>query len=208
MDLFQFSKSWVLRRYNKKQILIHAGDQVNSFFYLVKGYVKVYTITEEGEERILLILKPKDLFPLLKDPNRSGQLSLYFYSAMTKVELHIIDQKEILQKLKNNLEASWELLRYTSEFSNTLTNRLAQLEGKKAEDKLSSLLAYLISVCGKPTKLNFYLLDLKLTHQDIASLVGVSRETISVSIKKLEVENKVMYRNGFLLIHEKYASTI
>ena len=55
------------------------------------------------------------------------------------------------------------------------------------------------------TKINAYLLDLKLTHQDLANLIGVARETISVAMKKLEKQNKVMHRNGFLLLDDKYA---
>lgn len=205
MSLLDLSESWSARRYASKQILLHAGDEVNRFFYVRKGYVKVYTITEEGEERILLILKPDDLFPLLKDPEQDKQLSLYFYEAMTPVDLSVIDQKELIDKLKKDLENSWKLLRYISEFSSIITTRLAQLEKRGAEDKLTSLLTYLISVCGKPTKLSAHLLDLKLTHQDIASLIGLTRETVSMEMKKLQKEGKVIYRRGFLLIDNKYS---
>jgi len=205
--LLSISSAWQQKKYSVKQILIHADDEVSRFYYINKGYIKVFTINDEGEEHILLILKPGDLFPLLKNPSQSGQESLYFYSAMVEVDLYVIDQQLLIDKLKDNLEASWQLLRYVSEFSYTLTNRLAQLESsKKADDKLASLFNYLISVCGQPTKLNYYLLDLKLTHQDIARLIGVTRETVSVAMKRLENQNKIMTRRGYLLISGKYAS--
>ena len=205
MNLLDIPGSWTPKQYGKSQILIHAGDDVAKFQYITDGYVKVNTITEEGEERILLILKKGDFFPLLKDPSKSRHLSLYFYAAMTDVKLQVIEQQEIIDKLRNNLEDSWELLRYISEFTVTLTERLAQQETRRAEEKLANLFAYLIPICGNPTKLNAYLLDLKLTHQDIAELIGVTRETVSVTMKKLEKDNTVMYRNGFLLLDNKYA---
>lgn len=204
MDLINLSDSWSPRQYAAGQILIYAGDEVSVVFYIKKGYVKVYSITDEGEEHILLILKTGDIFPLLKDPEQSKHLSLYFYQAITIVELSVIEQKELLNKLKKDLKNSWELLRYTSEFSSTLTSRLAQLESKGAEEKLVNLFAYLISICGKPTKLNAYLLDLKLTHQDIASLIGLTRETVSTELKNLQNQGKVVSRKGFLLIDKQY----
>jgi CRP/FNR family transcriptional regulator, cyclic AMP receptor protein len=202
MSLLKISESWVRRKYAEKQIIIYAGDQVNHFFYLEKGYVKVYTITEDGEERILLILKPGDLFPLLRDPARPGQSSLYFHVAMVDVELSVIDQLELLKQLKNDHQAAWELLSYTSKFSSILTSRLAQLESKTAEEKLSNLLSYLISVCGKKIQPHTYFLDLKLTHQDIANLIGVTRETASVTLKQLTSQNRIGHENGHLIINK------
>lgn len=206
MNLIKLSKDWTKREYKLNQILIHAGDEVSRFYYVSKGYVKVYSISEDGEERILLILKPGDLFPLLKDPNQSSQTSLYFYQAMTDVVLHMVEQQQLIDGLKHNSEYSWELLRYISEFNNTLTHRLAQLENRGAEDKLASLFTYLVSVCGKPTKLNAYLLDLRLTHQDIASLLGLTRETVSNQMKAQEKKGAVAYRNGYLLINTRHVS--
>lgn len=200
MSLLGISNSWTSRKYSEKQILIYAGDETNRIFYIQKGFVKVYVISDDGEERILLILKQKDIFPLLRDPEMPRQRSLYFYAAMTAVELQASDQKEVIAGLRNNREETWELLRYISEFSNTLSDRLSQLESKKAGSKLANLFRYLIIVCGDKTKLNAYILRLKLTHQDIANLVGLTRETVSKELKKMEKQGKIAYRNGYLLL--------
>ncbi len=205
MTLLQLSDHWIHRTYGKRQILIHAGEPVSRFHYLEKGYIKVYSISDEGEERVLLILKPGDLFPLLKDPESPVQATPYFYAAMTEVDFMFIEQREIIEKLQHNLEASWELLRYTGEFSSILTSRLTHLESKKVDDKLSKLFSYLVLVCGKPTKLGVYRLDLKLTHQDLANLIGVTRETVSVAMKHLEREQLIAHHNGFLLIDKSFA---
>jgi len=208
MNLSDIADTWATRHYNRGHILIYAGDEVNRFFYIKKGYVKVYNITEDGDEHVLLILRDKDLFPLVRDPAQLKSSSLYFYETMTPVELLVIEQKSLMENVRKDLKSSWELLRYTSEFSSTLTNRLAQLESKKAEDKLENLFAYLIVVCGKLTKLNAYLLDLKLTHQDIASLIGLTRETVSIEMKKLETQGKVINRKGHLLIDKQYLDSV
>jgi CRP/FNR family cyclic AMP-dependent transcriptional regulator len=199
MDLSSISDSWTQRQYNARQIIIYAGDEVNQLFYIKSGYLKVYTIPEDSDERILLILKPGDIFPLLKDPEQSGAASLYFYESMTDLAARASGHQELLAKLRGDPQAAWELLKYTSEFSSILTGRLAQLESKKAKDKLESLFDYLISVCGK-TKAGGSLLDLKLTHHDIAGLINLSRETVSVEMKRLEKQGVIAYKKGFLLI--------
>ena len=204
MSLLDVSKSWSPRRYPSKQILIYAGDNVNQLHYISKGFIKIYSITDEGDERILLILKPQDMFPLLRDPEKTEHLSLYFYSSMTNVETYNANLAEIMDDLKDNPRETWELLRYISEFSNTLGKRLSQLESKKASEKLSNLFSYLIQICGTPTKLNAYVLSLKITQQEIANLVGLTRETVSKEMKKLENENKVAYHEGRLIVSAKY----
>lgn len=208
MKLHSISDNWVVRKYPDKQILIYSGDETSRLFYIQKGFVKVYNITDEGEERILLILKPQDIFPLLRDPEKSIQRSLYFYSAMSDVELMINDQEKVISGLRKNRQESWELLRYISDFSSVLSERLAQLESKKAGNKLTRLFGYLISVCGSETKLNAYILRLKLTHQDIASMVGLTRETVSKELKKLERKNLITYRNGFLILDSSFAKPV
>ncbi|MGH7239223.1 MAG: Crp/Fnr family transcriptional regulator [Candidatus Saccharimonadales bacterium] len=202
-DLKKLFKAMPVVRRSKNQIVIYEGDDVKHFFYLKSGYVKVFNINDDGEERTLLILKPGDFFPLLKDPDRPGYISPYFYDAMTTSEIGSITQADFLDIASSNRQAAWALLRYTSEFSSQLTQRLAQIEIKTAEGKLENLLLYLKDVCGRPNRDGSYKLELKLTHQDLASLLGIARETVSREIQELVRRGLVKNESGYLIIPSK-----
>lgn len=193
----------VLRR-DRQQIIIYEGDEVSKFYYLQSGYVKVYNITEDGDERTLMIRGPGDIFPMLKDPTQPIYSARYFHSALTDVEIGVIDQAELLKETEASREAAWALLRYVSEFSASLTERLSQIENKTAEGKLEYLLPYLKDVCGQPIgKGGDYRLDLKLTHQDLASLLGIARETVSREMQKLVKQGQISYLDGYIVVCAK-----
>lgn len=202
--LRQLHNSMQLVRRDRQQIVIYEGDEVNKFYYLQSGYVKVYNINEDGEERTLMLCRPGDIFPLLKDPATPNYSSPYFYATMTDAVIGLIPQTDLLREAEASREAAWALLRYVSDFSASLTDRLSQIENKSAEDKLEHLLPYLKNVCGRPIgKSGDYRLELKLTHQDLASLLGIARETVSREMQKLNRQGKIGTLDGYLVIKAK-----
>lgn len=196
-DLFQASPS---KKFEAKSILIYEDDEVSQLYFIRQGYVKVYTITDDGDERVLLILQPGDIFPLIRDPEHKVHKSLYFYESMVETEASVFEQSQLLDIIKHDRTASWEMLRYVSELSSNLTSRIGSLESKSVEDKIKKLLAYLVTVCGRQISEGTYLLGLRLTHLDIANLVGHTRESVSVMIKNLKKDGTVSYRRGYLLV--------
>lgn len=202
--LRQLHSSMQLIRRDRQQIVIYEGDEVNKFYYVQSGYVKVYNINNDGEERTLILRRPGDIFPLLKDPAAPNYVSPYFYATMTDAVLGVIPQKDLMQEAEASREGAWALLRYVSDFSASLTDRLSQIENKSAEDKLEHLLPYLKNVCGRPIgKSGDYRLELKLTHQDLASLLGIARETVSREMQKLSRQGKIKSLDGHLIVCAK-----
>jgi CRP-like cAMP-binding protein len=76
------------------------------------------------------------------------------------------------------------LNRYISMYIGS-TMHLHALEQLKAREKLLHILQYLVLRFGHEESKNCYKIDLRLTHQDIANLVGLTRETVSTEISKL-----------------------
>lgn len=204
-DLQKLFQAMPMLHRDKAQTIIYQGDEIKHFFYIKSGYVKVYNITDDGEERTLLIKKPGDLFPLLKDPDKPGYASPYFFGAMTAAEIGTIKQTDFLEAASKSREGAWGLLRYMSEFSSQLTDRLSQIENKTAEGKLENLLPYLKNVCGKQTRDGSWRLELRLTHQGLASLLGMARETVSREIQGLVKRGTIKYQNGHIVISENAA---
>lgn len=189
-----------ITRREKSQIIIYEGDEVKQFYYLRSGYVKVYNINTDGEERVLMLRGPGDIFPLLKDPASPKYVSPYFYDTITDAEIGTIKQADFLAEAASSRESAWALLRYISEFSGLLTQRLEQIENKTAEGKLENLLPYLIRICGKSDGNGGSRLNLRLTHQDLASMLGIARETVSREMKVLTKKGIISSRGGYISI--------
>ncbi len=191
-----FGKS-TTHRYQKGQILLHAGEELDSFFYVKKGYVKMYGITDLGEERILLIFYPRSIFPIF--PNRlkeSGHMVNYFYQSMTNLEVYKISAVELTKVLDTNKSAAQAALEYVTDMAADLISRLGIIENKNAKAKIANLLQYLVKTCATQIKPDRYQVNFKITQQDIASLTGLTRETASIQINQLEKDGVIIKGKG------------
>lgn len=197
-DLFE-SKPY---RHKKGQVILHQGDELRYIYYVQKGFVKVYSISEAGDKQILLIFSPGDAFPLYRDISSENYVIGSYYEAMTDIMLTRLDRKEFNELLNNDSEAAKLVYNYNTKISADLIERLASLESENARKKLVHLLPYLIRVCGNETSPRKYQLEMKVTHEDIAGMLGLTRETASIHLKKLENIGVVTYNRGNLIINE------
>lgn len=174
-----------------------AGDELSNVYYVKSGYIKMYNVTDNGEQRILLIFPTQYAFPIFPGIMTNPDYRLqYFYQAMTDVELYKLPVPEFSRLVGSNPDAAKLVLEYTTELSTVVIRRLGIIENRDANSKIASLLPYLVKVCGSEVKPGVYKLDLKITHQDIAYLTGLTRETISKEIKKMELEGIVGTKTG------------
>ncbi len=189
------------RKYRKGHIILHQGDELRNTYYIKRGYVKLYTITDDGDERILLIFQPRSAFPLLPNMSAPKFFINYYYEAMTDVELSMIPRRKLAKILDEDPEVAQLALNYIIELSADAVRRIGAIESKDAKNKLARLLQYLIKICGVEITQNKYRLKMKITHQDMANLAGLARETTSIQAKKLEQEGVINHKGSYMTIN-------
>lgn len=75
-------------RYKKGQIIMHAGDAFTHIYLLKSGFIKMYSITNDGEEKILLIFPKNQPFPIFPNMAADSDYKLrYFYEAMSDISI-------------------------------------------------------------------------------------------------------------------------
>jgi CRP-like cAMP-binding protein len=160
-----------------------------TYIYLIKnGYVKAYTILESGDTRTMMLLSAGDIFPLAfsESMDWNNYTIRYFYQSLTDTELIVVPSQTLSQKINHNLELMNAYMTYLAASNEAIMTQLEVMKNKKAIDKVGLLLPYLISKAGKKIKPGVFQLELKLSHQEIADLSGVTRETTTTLIKQLE----------------------
>jgi CRP/FNR family transcriptional regulator len=186
--------------YKKGQILIRAGEEPSGAFFLKKGYVKMSYIFENGVEIIFNIFKPGSLFPIIWVVGEVE--NSYYYQAMTDIEVFKSPKQKIIKLLNNNPDILFNLTkRIVIGFDGLLLNIRHMLFGNSLI-RVSSAIYIMVKRFGKRKMGGKYLIDIKLTHQDIASLSGISRETASIAIKKLERNGVITQQKGYLLVND------
>ncbi len=171
-------------QYKKGEIIIRAEDVPAGVFYITKGFVRFYSLDEDGKELTLNIFKPGSYFPMtwaLGDME-----NLYFYEAMAPTELWKSPKKEVLEFIKSEPEVLFELTRRLMVGLGGLVIRMEYLLRGNAYQKTCSVLELSARRFGKSGKNDEIIIDFPLTHQEIANLAGLTRETASIELKKLE----------------------
>lgn len=187
-----FYSQFKVRHYKQGEMLIRADDDPQGIFCLTKGYVRQYTISKTGMELTLHILKPTSYFPMVWAIN--GTPNVYYFEALTPVEIGRAPRDQVVTFIKNKPELIFALMGIMLEdYAESLT-RIEHLVFSDAYRRVISILLYIAKHFGEKKK-DKILVEHRFTHQDIATLVGVARETASIEMVKLSKRKLVRYVN-------------
>ena len=166
----------------KGAIIIRAGEEITKIYYLKNGLVRQYLITPDGQEVTLTLFKPIAYFPLMIA--MSKKQTPYYFEAVTPLTMYACPLADIIAFIKQEPDVLFDL---THRFADGLNGLLLKIENMLFENayaKIISLLLYLGEKFGKKEN-GVITITLPLTHNDLASMVGLQRETVSRQIEKL-----------------------
>jgi CRP/FNR family cyclic AMP-dependent transcriptional regulator len=173
----------VERSYKKGQLLVYQGDAGDSVFVVVEGLVKVMVTSEEGEEMVLVTLRPFDTF---------GELSLVdggprsaSAEAAEPTRVLVITRPVLLELLEEHPSLMDALLRSLGSLVRRLTEQAADLVFLDIHGRMAKLLLTLATERGEETS-DGILLDLNLTQADLAAMVGGSRQSVNQTLRSFE----------------------
>lgn len=172
------------KQFKKGQPLIHEGEKSDTLFIINKGQVKLSKLTPQGKEQILHILTSGECFCELNIFNCDEKSNFSAY-AMEDTKICMLKKNDMDSIIERNPGIALKLLK-------TVTKRLAHTENlahNLATNDPEVRIAYIIlEFCekyGKDTDKGI-IINLPLTREEIASYIGVTRETISRKFSKFE----------------------
>src|SRR3989339_2085965 len=188
----EFYKQFAIRDYKKGEMLIRADDDPQGIFCLIKGYVRQYTISKTGLELTLHILQPTSYFPMVWAIN--GTPNIYYFEALTPVQVGRAPRDQVVNFIKDKPMIIFELMsELLEDYAETLT-RVEHLVFRDAYRRVISILIYIAKHFGEEKEKGVIVAH-RFTQQDIATLVGVARETASIELTKLEKNGLIKYVN-------------
>lgn len=192
-NLRMLIKDSVRRTYPTGSTIFYQGEVPRSACIIVKGIVRVYSISPQGDEQIVAYHDAGEFIPTSWIFGKTAG-SLFFYETVGKCEIAFISREKFLNFFKERKDRMSDLVEY---FSNTYTSsliRISALEQAKAREKLLYTLYYLCLRHGTSEKNSSMVkIKLSLTHQALASLIGLTRETTATEMNKLKKEKILRY---------------
>jgi CRP/FNR family transcriptional regulator len=186
--------------YKKGQVILRPEDKVEYIYFIEKGYVKFYYLSQDGKELTFLIYKPGYIFPLLFT-FLGDTTTRYYFEAYTPLVLRRAPRETFTELISTNTFLMFSLSQEVVFRWQELLNRMELLKLGTACQNVS----YVIALCAEQFGLRnrqSIAIDLPLAHKDIASMVGLTRETVSLEMKKLEQMGLIEYKRGNITIKD------
>ncbi len=198
--LHDFFKKSELTVYKKGQIILKPDDLSRNVFYIEKGFVRVYSLTEWGEEKLFLIYKEDEIFPLFWLFDNLPLIR--FYEAINIVHIRKVSKNDFLKFIELHPDAHMELTKKLVAMFDILINRIDSLEYTNVYARVVSRLLYLAKRFGI-TQDGKVIIKVPISHKDLASSIGATRETVSRDIEKLEKKGLIAYFKDYLQINDQ-----
>ena len=187
------------RQYRRRQI-IHFADQPSDFIYLLcTGRVKIARVSEQGRELTLYLLEEGALF------GETGLLAVsepYELIAETLEDslVCVFRHADILTAVQASLPAMENLVRLISERRALAENQVADLVFLEVPKRLAKLLLRLHDAPGGHCGRNGQMLRVKLTHQELANIIGSTRETTTLVLNDFKRQGLIEFLGRKIVI--------
>lgn len=195
-----------IREYKKGQIILYPGDEINYVYVLKKGAISLYDINDNGTTKVLYILGKNSVFPLMSALDTPGASAAWFYEALEDTELYMVAYADFRAILHNDTgELHRKLMQDFMEDVFELVTRINSLSNGTSLMKLSGTLKFLAKKHGKTVAgTNWSRVNFPVSHQLLASMTGLTRETITHSIGTIQKADAIHYtRNSRISINCK-----
>lgn len=164
----------------------------NKLYFLKDGFIRIGYIDDDGNEVVKEIIQKGEIFGqlTLERNNLKGEFAQAYKSDVSLCAFSIEDFNQLLRK-KPELA-----LKYSKQVGSKLRNvesRLVNLLNKDVKTRLVNFLAQLIVDSDGEASPEGYCISNHLTHEDIANLIGSSRQTVTTLINELSAEGLLRF---------------
>lgn len=181
-----------LHKYPKHSVIVTEGDAQTNFYIVETGNLKVFVDGDDGRQMTLNWLEPGDYFgelALIDGEPRSASVV-----ALTPTELRVISQHDFQHFLQSEPGAALVLMKALVRRIRVLTGSVRDMALLDVYGRVANVIQQRAGAAGR--------IEPKLTHQEIADMVGASREMVSRIMRELTVGGYIEQAAGALILHK------
>lgn len=185
------------RSFPKGGMVYMPADAGESVFLLTAGRIKLYHITPDGKQTLLALIEPGEMFgelAVFDDGNREE-----FAEAMLAAKLIRIPKDAVQKLMEEEVNVAMGVTKLMGFRRRRVERRLKSLLFRSNRERLIHLLLELADQYGTRTPEGVRL-GIKLSHQELASIIGSTRETVTVVLGELQSEGSVVIQRRQIIL--------
>jgi CRP-like cAMP-binding protein len=195
--LDQLARSVRRRKFADRELILSEGDPCEGLYFVIDGQVRLIKMTAEGREHVLRVLGPGAVFNDVAifdgGPNSDGAV------AVGPTIVGILPKATMLALLDRHPEVLKAALKLLSSRQRRLGGVVEDLALRDVTTRVARLL---LGCLGKHEHIVEHAPDAcaRITHQEIAAMVGSVREVVQRALKQLETDGAIAIERGGLRV--------
>jgi len=195
-ELHQIKDKLSLKRYKKHEVILFEEDTTEYMYIILNGKTKVTQTTEDGKEILLAMHHSGEFFGEMS--LLDGKTSPATVVAMEDSSVAIISRQEFYSLIRAQKRILDNLLLILCSRLRDSWEKIQLLNLKNASQRIKILFLMLSDKYGEKTA-EGVTLNIKLTHQEIAEMTGMTRETVTRMIDKWQKDGEIsVLKNRFI----------
>ena len=188
------------KHFLKDETICSLGRTNDEIYILVTGRVKIFELTAEGKEVILWFCTAGELFGIA-DALTANEIGTRRINAQScgYTELLAVNYQGFLQFVKSNPMVSLPLLQLLSFRLREVSEVLSDITSVDVASRVIKLLNRLGERYGRRVE-NGVFLELPVTHQEMADMIGASRQTVTTVLGDLKRRGLIQMQQRTLFI--------
>jgi len=196
-DLRLVSDKLFAKRFRKNEIILQEEDTNEYMYIILEGKVKVVQTTEDGKEILLALHQSGDSFGEMSLID--GKTSPATVVATENSVAAIVSKKDFYSLLETQKKVLNNLLLILCSRHRESWEKIQMLNHKNASHRVKILFLMLSDKYGEKSPEGGIVLNIKLTHQEIAEMTGMTRETVTRVIDKWQRDGEItVLKNKFI----------
>ncbi len=198
-DLKIIAKNLYSRKYKKKEIIFHQGDDSHALYLIVKGKVRIFRTSPAGDETSFRIFSAGNIigeFAAIDGKPRSTTAK-----ALEDCILLELESSTFLESIQQTPKLALGLIKHLVKKLRWTTDHAETIARYDAAGRLLHIILHYNKMFGKEIdKGRRYELDLSLNQSDLASLVGTRREWVNRIFQDWRKKGFIKYEHGKIVI--------
>lgn len=189
-----------LHRFSEKQVIYMPSDPRSRLHAVLSGRVKLTQVSPQGKELVLAVLGKGDVF---------GDMCLFeegphsaLATALEDSEIFTIRCSDLAKFIDGDPALVVALGRHVGERIRSLEQKLSDMVFKDVSQRLASLIVDFAHDYGEKRPSGEHIIEMKITHQDLAGLIGSTRETTTITLNQFRDTGLIDFKRGCIIVRD------
>ena len=187
-----------MREFSRGKVILYPDQQPEMVYLIKEGRVKISRYSPDGREQILALLEPGDLFG---EFSLVGEREPVHMEAFEDTLICALPRADFMALIRSQPGLMLHVMKLLADRLRQAEEKIADLVFHTVPGRLASLLLRLAETYGESDGRGLRL-TLRLTHHDIASMIGATRETVTSTLSRFRDEELIDVDQRHIIIKD------